>query len=51
MYYVKEFRALVGGGAGGAITPPTFLDVLNRLAILKINELTKYFVPHLIFED
>ena len=30
-------RALVGGGAGGAIAPPTFLDLLNRYQFLPKN--------------
>ena len=30
-------RALVGRGAGGAIAPPTFLDLLNRYQFLPKN--------------
>ena len=32
-----KIRALVGGGAGGAIAPPTFLDLLNRYQFLPKN--------------
>ena len=35
--YVHNGRALVGGGAGGAIAPPTFLDLLNRYQFLPKN--------------
>ena len=36
-YFVAETRALVGGGARGAIAPPTFLDLLNRYQFLPKN--------------
>ena len=35
--FIGKPRALVGGGAGGAIAPPTFLDLLNRYHFLSKN--------------